>query len=70
MRRQSRSRRFRSRDCGKSGAHSLRSPDIGGLLFTIDPARTEQLEDRFAAAELPLWAIGTVTEGTGVTVVV
>jgi hypothetical protein len=37
-------------------------------LFALAPHRTEETEAAFARAELPLWRIGEVIEGTGVEV--
>jgi selenide,water dikinase len=54
---------------GDDLAHVLFDPQTsGGLLFALDRERTAQAEQRFAAADLPLWRIGEVAEGRGVRV--
>ena len=40
----------------------------GGLLFAVPALRAAQLEERFADADLALWGVGEVIEGSGVTV--
>ena len=50
-------------------AHILYDPQTsGGLLFTLDGERAADAEARFATADLPLWRIGEVVEGSGVAV--
>jgi len=41
----------------------------GGLLFSLPEAESGKAVDAFNSASLPLWRIGTVTEGSGVEVV-
>lgn len=49
--------------------HILFDPQTsGGLLFTLPEERASDLEDRFRAANEPLWQVGQVTEGSGVAV--
>jgi selenide,water dikinase len=38
----------------------------GGLLMAISPEKAPKLQQRFATAGEPLWAIGEVVEGEGV----
>ena len=40
----------------------------GGLLVAVPPEEQAQLEQEFRAANQPLWIIGKVGEGTGITV--
>ena len=40
----------------------------GGLLIAVPPESAAALEARFAADGLPLWRIGEVVEGAGITV--
>jgi selenide,water dikinase len=50
-------------------AHVLFDPQTsGGLLFTVAPAYTSDVESRFEAAGLGVWQVGEVTEGEGLEV--
>lgn len=50
--------------------HVLYDPQTsGGLLFSLPPDRAATVEEGFARADMPLWRIGEVVEGHGVTVV-
>ena len=50
-------------------AHVLYDPQTsGGLLFAVDAAETDRVEERFEQADLALWQIGEVTDGDGVIV--
>jgi selenide,water dikinase len=50
--------------------HVLFDPQTsGGLLFAVPPDKARDVEARFAAAGLPVWRVGEVVEGAGVTVV-
>lgn len=54
-----------SEDC----QHLLYDPQTsGGLLIAVAAERTDALEEGFAAADVALWRVGEVVEGTGVTV--
>jgi selenide,water dikinase len=47
--------------------HVLFDPQTsGGLLIVVSPEAAQDAEARFAAAGLPVWRIGAVTEGEGV----
>ncbi len=49
--------------------HVLYDPQTsGGLLFAVDPARADEVEARFAAAQLAVWRVGEVVGGEGVQV--
>ena len=49
--------------------HVLFDPQTsGGLLFALPPNGGRDLEAEFSAAGLPLWQVGTVTEGEGIRV--
>ncbi len=51
-------------------AHVLYDPQTsGGLLFAVAGENVAAAEERFAQADMPLWRIGDVIEGRGVTVV-
>ncbi len=50
--------------------HVLYDPQTsGGLLFAVAPAKAQEVEARFAAADLPVWRVGGVIKGQGVEVV-
>jgi selenide,water dikinase len=50
--------------------HVLFDPQTsGGLLMAVAPGRAADLQSRFQAAGLPVWAIGEVVEGEGVEVI-
>lgn len=42
----------------------------GGLLLSVDPARTEELVERLTAAGVPAAVVGSITQGEGTIVVV
>ncbi len=49
--------------------HILFDPQTsGGLLFAVPPEKADEVEARFAAAELPVWRVGEVIEGRGIIV--
>ncbi len=50
--------------------HVLFDPQTsGGLLFAVAPGQADEVEERFAAAELSVWRVGNTFEGEGVEVV-
>ncbi len=57
-------------DISEELTHVLYDPQTsGGLLFAIAGENVAEAEERFAQADMPLWRIGDVIEGRGVTVV-
>lgn len=54
---------------GEEMRHVLFDPQTsGGLLMAVNPEKGEEVEARFAAAELPVWRVGEVVKGKGVQV--
>jgi len=59
-----------SRDVSEEMQHILYDPQTsGGLLFAMPPDAIAETESAFERAGLPLWRVGEVHEGRGVTVV-
>jgi len=55
---------------GEEMQHILYDPQTsGGLLFALPPAAVARTEARFKESSLPLWRVGDVSEGRGVSVV-
>ena len=55
---------------GEELQHILYDPQTsGGLLFALPPAAVANVRARFKESGLPLWRVGNVTEGRGVSVV-
>jgi selenide,water dikinase len=47
--------------------HILFDPQTsGGLLFAVSSGEADEVEARFAAANLPVWRVGSATDGEGV----